>query len=203
MNVVDWVNIDSPVLEIDGFIDAILDKSNILTILDKYGVEYTPCRTGEFTHKAKCPLPVHFFGEERTASFFVSEEKNKFYCFGCNSGGSIIDLVSLYEGKPFYEAVQYLAIKFGLTKDNIDITVSEKKNKDPEKRVFTHVFRSGLIIRDHLYRVKNKKDFNKWCRWADKRFEKLDQFLDQLEDKDWEIVKQYHDKIINYIKRES
>ena len=65
------ISIDEPILEIDGLIDSVLDKTCILDILDTWGIEYSPCRTGEFSHRTKCPLTLHSFGDERTASFFI------------------------------------------------------------------------------------------------------------------------------------
>jgi hypothetical protein len=46
----------------------------------------TPCRDG----KVRCPLPDH---EDRTPSCHVYDDPAQgFYCFGCNRGGTIIDL---------------------------------------------------------------------------------------------------------------
>ena len=93
MAVADWTEIHEPLWEIDEFIDVVLDKVFILDILDKYGVEYSACRTGDFSQRTKCPFPKHLDGSERTASLFISEEKNSFYCYGCNSGGNVINFV--------------------------------------------------------------------------------------------------------------
>ncbi len=205
MSVKGWDQIEEPLLEIEGLLDVVLDKVNILDILDKWGIEYAACRTGEFTHRMKCPFPLHAFGDERTASFFVSEEQNKFYCFGCNSGGNVIDMVRLYAGKPFYESAKWLAQIAGVTDGNIDEEdlsgISRSKKRDPEQKVSTHVFRAGVEIRNFLNSIKGKKEYNEWKNWADKRFAKLDKYLDQLEDDDWKIAKDYYDKIVQYLKR--
>ena len=196
-----WTEINEPLLEVDGFIQAILDKVYILDILDKWGIEYSVCRSGEFSHRAKCPLPLHAFGEERTASFFISEDQNKFYCFGCNSGGTIIDLVKLYAGKPFYEAAKLLAVEAGLTSDNLEEAMENvviKERRDPEEKVATHVYRTGLVIREFLKKIKGKREYSDWCKWADKRFAKLDKYL-EMDDDEWKIAKEYHDKVISYL----
>jgi len=199
-----WGEIDEPLLEIEGLLDVVLDKAYILDILDKWGIEYTLCRTGDFSHRTKCPLPLHAFGEERTASFFISEDQNKFYCFGCNSGGNTIDLVRLYAGKPFYESAKWLAKFVGLTHDELNgdlENVAHTQKRDPEHKVATHVFRAGTTIREFLYSIKGKKEYDGWCEWAGKRFAKLDKFLDKLKDDDWKIAKDYHDKIDKHLKR--
>jgi len=200
----EWAQIEEPLIEIEGLLDVVLDKAHILDILDNWGIEYSVCRTGEFTHRTKCPFPLHAFGDERTASFFVSEEQNKFYCFGCNSGGNTIDLVRLYAGKPFYEAAKWLAKFVGLASNNLEDeleNINKTQRRDPEHKVMTHVLRTGIVIREFLHEIKGKKEYKEWCKWADKRFAHLDKYLDQLEDDSWQTAKNYHDKVIEYLKR--
>ena len=82
------------------------------------------------------------------------------------------------------------------------LEIFKKKEKlDPEKTIFIHIFRSGIFIRDFLNSIKGKKEYDKWCRWADRRFEKLDKFSNELTNNEWETVKIYYDKIINHIKK--
>lgn len=198
-----WEDMNEPLLEVDGLLDVVLDKANILNILDSWGIEYTACRTGEFTHRTKCPFPIHAFGDERTASFFISEEQNKFYCFGCNSGGNVIDMVCLYAGKPFYEAAKWLAKFTSVDESSCDeIVIGKNKKRDPEHKVSTHVFRAGNIIREFLQKNEGKAEYNDWRIWADKRFTKLDRFLDSLKDDDWQKAKEYCEKIEKYLKRQ-
>jgi len=198
----DWADINMPWFEVDEFIEILVDKVHILDILDKWGIEVTACPSGEFTHRLRCPLPAHADGGERTASFFISETQNKFYCFGCNSGGSVIDLISSYAGKPFHESVKWLAAYAGMTGENLEDDLKnlpKREKRDPEKMVSTHIFRTGILIRDYLNKIKGKRDYNKWCEWADKKFIKLDKCLNKLSDDDWEIAKLYHDKVMNYL----
>jgi hypothetical protein len=200
----DWTEIDMPWVEIDAFADIIIDKTHFLDILDQWKIEYMPCSSGEFTHRMKCPLPEHGSGNERTASCFISQEQNKFYCFGCNCGGNIIDFVRLYTGKPFYEAVRWLAAYAKITSEGLEEglkNIPKKEKRDPEKMLSTHIFRSGVLIRNFLNLIKGKKEYEKWCNWADKRFEKLDKFSNELTDNEWEIAKMYYDKISNHIKK--
>jgi len=45
-------------------------------------------RSGE-NWTGRCPLPDH---EDRTPSFYVYEESNSFFCFGCLEGGDVVKL---------------------------------------------------------------------------------------------------------------
>jgi hypothetical protein len=49
--------------------------------------------------------PVH---NERSPSCAVYHSTNSFYCFGCNKGGSVIDLLIERDGLPIKEAVTML-----------------------------------------------------------------------------------------------
>jgi len=195
---IDWTDINEPIWEIDEFIDVILDKAFILDILDKWGIEYSACRTGDFSQRAKCPLPRHLDGGERTASLFISEEKNSFYCFGCNCGGSIINFVSLYTGRPFHEAAKWLARYIKITNDDFENSGEfVRVKRDPEKEVATHIFRTGTHIRKFLHSIRGDENYKKWCNWADRRFTKLDKLLNS---DDWKKAKAYHEQAVNYLK---
>ncbi|KKN11739.1 hypothetical protein LCGC14_1023420 [marine sediment metagenome] len=203
MTVLNWTEIDEPIFEIEEFTDIVLDKVHILDIFDKLGIEYFPCQTGEFTHRTRCPLTKHLFGNERTASLFISEETQSFYCFGCNSGGTVIEFATLYIGKPRDEVIKLLAEHVGVTSSNAGEnleSLSRNKKRDPEQRVATHVLRTGIQIREHLHSIKGKQEYDKWCKWANKRFACLDRYLNTLSDDDWKVAKIYYDKVVNHLK---
>jgi hypothetical protein len=49
--------------------------------------------------------PLH---NEKRPSFYIYPETNSCWCYGCNQGGDVINLVRLLHGYSFREAVQYL-----------------------------------------------------------------------------------------------
>lgn len=59
--------------------------------------------------KGICP-----FHTEKTPSFFVHEENQTFYCFGCHQGGDVFQFVMLQEKLTFPEALHMLAEKAGI-----------------------------------------------------------------------------------------
>jgi DNA primase len=65
-------------------------------------------RTGP-NFRARCP-----FHNEKTPSFFVSVNRNSFYCFGCHKGGDIFTFVQEIENVDFKEALNILAQKAGV-----------------------------------------------------------------------------------------
>lgn len=50
--------------------------------------------------------PIH---NEKTPSFIWYKDSNSWYCFGCNKGGSIIDLYMEMNDCKFYEAIKQLS----------------------------------------------------------------------------------------------
>jgi DNA primase len=54
------------------------------------------------------------FHQEKTPSFSVSPSKQRFYCFGCEKGGSAIDFVILRDRVEFKEALRTLAESAGI-----------------------------------------------------------------------------------------
>ncbi len=61
-------------------------------------------------HKACCP-----FHAEKTASFWVSPEKQFYHCFGCGAHGTALRFLMDYDHMTFPEAVEDLAARLGLT----------------------------------------------------------------------------------------
>lgn len=57
------------------------------------------------------PCPFH---QETKASFFVSEEKGFFYCFGCQASGDIFDFYAKINGLDFHETLVQLAAEIGI-----------------------------------------------------------------------------------------
>ncbi len=54
------------------------------------------------------------FHSEKSPSFFVSEEMQRYKCFGCGETGDAYNFLEKYEGMTFNEALQYLAQRAGI-----------------------------------------------------------------------------------------
>jgi len=55
------------------------------------------------------------FHSERTASFSVNPQEGLYHCFGCSAGGDVITFVQETSHLDFAEAVEYLAVRAGLS----------------------------------------------------------------------------------------
>jgi len=87
-------------------VSVLLENINIVDLVSEY-VELK--KTGK-NHRGLCP-----FHSEKTPSFYVSEEKGVFHCFGCGASGNSISFVMKYFGYDFLDAVSFLSEKYGIT----------------------------------------------------------------------------------------
>jgi DNA primase len=114
---------------------SIVDLVGSYTKLDKKGRYF----------KAKCP-----FHNENTASFTVTPERDMFHCFGCGKGGDIFAFIQDIEGLSFYEALQFLALKAG-------VTLSKEKPDDAGSGDKTLVYQA-LDMAAKIYEVGLRKN---------------------------------------------
>jgi len=82
-------------------------KRHLPEVLESYGVELE--RHGFHIRVARCPLHIH---EDNPPSFVVHLRKGTFYCFGCSSRGSAVDVVMARENATFAAAVLLLRERF-------------------------------------------------------------------------------------------
>jgi DNA primase len=87
------------------FIDELMARADIVEVigsrvqLKKAGREFKAC----------CP-----FHNEKSASFWVSPEKQFYHCFGCGAHGTVLRFLMEHDHMAFPEAVEELATRLGL-----------------------------------------------------------------------------------------
>lgn len=80
----------------------IVDVVSASVVLQKKGKDFS----------GLCP-----FHDEKSPSFFVNVEKNRFKCFGCSEGGDVITFVQKRNHLNFVDSVRLLAQTLGLPLD--------------------------------------------------------------------------------------
>ncbi|CAL4318135.1 DNA primase [Buchnera aphidicola] len=107
-----------------NIIKKILEQVNIINIVKTY----IQLKKKGNKYYALCP-----FHNENHASFFVNEEKQYFYCFGCNTHGNSIDFLMKYNQITFIESIYELSkitnIKIQNKEQNIEYIQYTKKQK--------------------------------------------------------------------------
>ncbi|GAA6788310.1 hypothetical protein BTM495_10310 [Helicobacter pylori] len=81
-------------------LDSLKERIQIMEVLERYIDLY---RVGS-NFRACCP-----FHDERSASFFVSQEKNIYHCFGCGVSGDALKFLQEYKKISFIEAIEEVA----------------------------------------------------------------------------------------------
>lgn len=61
------------------------------------------------SYKGLCP-----FHSEKSPSFFVSDQLQRYRCFGCSETGDVLDFLQKHDGMTFAEALEYLADRAGI-----------------------------------------------------------------------------------------
>ena len=84
----------------DERISRIKRQADLLNEVQKRGIALS--KSGpEF--KGLCP-----FHEEKTASFYVNEQKGEWHCFGCGEGGDVIAFIMKHDKKDFRQVLEEL-----------------------------------------------------------------------------------------------
>ena len=89
----------------DALIEEVVNRSDIVAVISQY-VKLK--KTGK-NHKGLCP-----FHNEKTPSFIVSEDRQRYHCFGCGASGDVIEFIMNMEKLDFVDALEYLAEQNGI-----------------------------------------------------------------------------------------
>lgn len=101
-------------------INQVKDAINIIDIIG----QYLDLKRSGTSYKGLCP-----FHGESSPSFFVSEQMQRYKCFGCQETGDVFTFLEKHEGLTFYEALEHLAEKAGITLEK-----TTRSSEDEERR---------------------------------------------------------------------
>ncbi len=116
---------------------SILDVVSTYVRLEKSGSQF----------KGRCP-----FHNEKTPSFYISQERGTYHCFGCSEHGDIFSFIEKMESVPFYEALTILAERAG-----IKLTPFKKEEKDKESNLINLLQRSATHYSKNLQNSADAK----------------------------------------------
>lgn len=140
-------------------VDQIKSKLDIVSVLGTY-IKLE--KTGN-NFKGRCP-----FHNEKTPSFFVSTDRDSYYCFGCHAKGDIFTFVQEFEGLDFVGALKVLAERAGVTLEQY--ATESKTEKDEMYKALelaTFYFEKNLSVEkvpyDYLlHRGLSKETISSW-----------------------------------------
>lgn len=82
-----------------------INRARSFPIVELVEVYVNLKRVGSGKYRGRCP-----FHDDRSPSFFVFENRNRFKCFGCGASGDVIQFLMQIENIKFKQAVSALCI---------------------------------------------------------------------------------------------
>lgn len=122
--------------------DQIEEIKNRLDIVDVVG-KYVQLKQAGKNFSGKCPFHL-----EKTPSFIVSPELQRYKCFGCGENGDIFNFVQKIENIDFPETLEKLAKEAGVELKKIKSNTQYQRLEEINKRAAIFFFRQ---IKDSKY----------------------------------------------------
>lgn len=128
------------------FIEEVLERTDIVEIIEP---RVTLKKTGQ-NYSGLCP-----FHEEKSPSFSVSQDKQFYYCFGCQASGSALKFLMEFDRMDFVSSIEHLAQRAGLEvphDQKADLGASQKR-----KSIYEVLDQSTTFFREQL-KVHESRD---------------------------------------------
>jgi DNA primase len=122
-------------------VEKIKEKLDIVELISSY---IKVDKSGK-NFKACCP-----FHNEKTPSFFISQERGTFYCFGCGKKGDVFSFVEAFEGVDFVTSLKILADKAGVVLSTTKISDKSEKDKGFKILDLATIFFEDKILKNNI-----------------------------------------------------
>ena len=186
-----------PWLDFEHPAEVLSQSISLLDLLDRFDIEYYPVNQTQY--KVRCWL--HSNGEERTPSMFVYTDSNSYYCFGCHEHGTIIDFAAHQLGLSntpgtlgYNTTIEQLCQWAGIT-EGTELELKPRIKRPIEETVEHWVLQAGQDLREFLKTKVQMRNYDSWCSWVDRKYERLDQILDSVKDDDYQRAQAYYEHI--------
>ncbi|MBX4189215.1 DNA primase [Candidatus Parcubacteria bacterium] len=128
-----------------GDVDTIKERLDIGEVVG----QYVKLEKAGKNLKGRCP-----FHNEKTASFFVSPDRQSFYCFGCGAKGDIFTFVGELEGLDFKATLKLLAERAG-----VELTYVRPEVKTEKDKIFAVLEDAALYFESNLRESAEAKKY--------------------------------------------
>lgn len=129
--------------------DEILSSSNIVNILEYYGLKVT---------RNKCTCPFH---NDTHPSMMVNTSKSIAKCFACGSGGNVVSFIQKYETEINHNAISTVeAMQKAIDIQHLNIVLSQN-NKMPlteeqkKQKTLSNILKDAITICENNLKTKN------------------------------------------------
>ncbi len=125
-------------------IQHLLDTAQVASVVESYVKKLEKKGTNLF-----CKSP---FSEEKTASFCVSPEKNRWYCYSTNQGGDAVQFVALKENLSFIDAVRETARICNIELEEVPLEPKQREFYDKQLLSKKIIQAAALKYQKELYK---------------------------------------------------
>ncbi len=110
----------------DEIVEKVRSSSDIVDVVGRY----VKLQKKGSSYFGLCP-----FHNEKSPSFSVSQQKQMYYCFGCQAGGNVFTFLMEYENLTFQEAIKMLAERSGIELPEVEYSEEAKRAKDRRSKL--------------------------------------------------------------------
>ena len=108
-------------------IERIRSAANIVDVVS----EYVSLRRAGSSFRGLCP-----FHDDTTPSFSVSPARGICKCFACGEGGDVVNFIMKQEQLGYYDALKFLARKYGIEVEERELTPEERRSQSERESMF-------------------------------------------------------------------
>ena len=108
-------------------IERIRSAANIVDVVS----EYVTLRRAGSSFRGLCP-----FHDDTTPSFSVSPARGICKCFACGEGGDVVHFIMKQEQLGYYDALRFLAKKYGIEVEERELTPEERRTQNERESMF-------------------------------------------------------------------
>lgn len=155
-------------------VEQIKERLSILEVVTSY-IKLT--KAGK-NYKGLSP-----FSNEKTASFYVSPERDMYYCFSTNQGGDIFTFVEKMEGVDFAGALKILADKAG-----VELVHESREVRDKRTRLYDALDKAANLY--HLF-IQQDDEVVAYLKERGITEESMERFQIGYAKNDWHSLHEY------------
>lgn len=129
--------------------DEILSSSNIVNILEYYGLKVT---------RNKCTCPFH---NDTHPSMMINTSKGIAKCFACGSGGNAVSFIQKYETEVNHNAISTVeAMQKAIDIQHLNIVLSQNNNmplteEQKKQKTLSDILKDAITICENNLKTKN------------------------------------------------
>ena len=129
-------------------IERIRSAANIVDVVS----EYVTLRRAGSSYRGLCP-----FHDDTTPSFSVSPARGICKCFACGEGGDVVHFIMKQEQLGYYDALKFLAKKYGIEVEERELTPEERRSQSERESMFAVNEWASTYFHDALLNTEEGK----------------------------------------------